>query len=84
VPLALGLAFGNFGEGVSRPFRKRYQYLLSDVTLPRVRQQAQIQPSVPGTNRPSGVRRGANITRTAMLVAMPVSFSQRQQVICSF
>jgi len=44
----------------------------------------QIQPSVPGTNRPSGVRRGAKITRTAMLVAMPISFSQRQQVICSF
>jgi hypothetical protein len=44
----------------------------------RVRQSAQIQPSVPGTNRPSGVRRGAKITRTAMLVAMPMSFSQRQ------
>jgi hypothetical protein len=27
------------------------------------------------------VRRGAKITRTAMLVAMSVSFSQRQQVI---
>ena len=61
-----------------------YQNLVSEVIWPRERQWVQIQPSVPATSRPSGVRRGASITRTAMLVATPVSFSQRQQVICSF
>ena len=52
------------------PADARALLLASNQSLPR---------SPMHINRPSGVRRGANITRTAILVAMPVSFSQRSR-----